>query len=146
MSTGLPVFDNTIQETNHWLHLVEARLPPCDRHQAYTAMRAVLHALRDRLPAQAVMGLSEQLPMLVRGFFLAGWRPTAGPSDIRTPEAFADEVAADLPPAFPRAADEVVRAVLSVVAERVDPGEVAKIVAHLPLPLHRFWPVEHRAA
>lgn len=146
MSTGLPVFDNTVQETNHWLQLVEARLRPCDRHQAYTAVRAVLHALRDRLPAQAVMGLSEQLPMLVRGFFMAGWRPADGPSGVRTPDAFAQEVAARLPPDFPRAADEVVVAVLSVLAERIDSGEVAKIVAHLPLPLHRFWPVEYHAA
>ena len=83
MSTGLPVFDTTVQASNAWLNAIEARFPPCDRQQAYAAFRAAGHVLRDRLPMEAVLGLSAQLPMLLRGVFLEGWRPDEGALDIR---------------------------------------------------------------
>lgn len=41
-----------------------------DRHAAYLALRATLHALRDRLTVEEVAELGAQLPMLIRGFDL----------------------------------------------------------------------------
>jgi uncharacterized protein (DUF2267 family) len=141
MSTGLPVFDTTVQETNLWLKGVEAHLPPCDRQLAYGALRAVLHVLRDRLPMEGVLALSAQLPMLLRGVFLEGWRPVEGPSHLRDPEDFAEAAAAHLPPKMPRQANEAVEAVFAVMSERLDPGEVAKLAHHLPIPLRSLFPV-----
>lgn len=146
MSTGLAVFDTTVQETNEWLKGIEARLPPCERQHAYGALRAVLHVLRDRLPMEAVLGLSAQLPILLRGVFLEGWRPVEGPSDIRDPVAFAQEVARRFPPSFPREPNEAVNAVFRVMSDRLDPGEVRKLIQHLPTSLRSFWPTEHPAA
>lgn len=143
MSTGLPIFDTTVQESNVWLKGVETRLPPCDRHQAYGALRAVLHVLRDRLPMDAVLGLSAQLPMLLRGLFLEGWRPVAGPSDIHDPQGFAGEVADRLPPKFPREPNEAAEAVFAVLAERLDPGEVTKLAQYLPSRLRSLFPAQH---
>ena len=74
MSIGLAVFDTTVQDTNEWLSGLEAQLPPCSRQQAYGALRAVFHVLRDRLTIDAVLGLSAQLPMLLRGVFMGGWQ------------------------------------------------------------------------
>jgi uncharacterized protein (DUF2267 family) len=55
MTTGLDVFDTTVQETNLWLKELMERLGTYDRHRAYSTLRAVLHALRDRIgPANAV--------------------------------------------------------------------------------------------
>jgi len=145
MSTGLAVFDTTVQETNVWLKLVEARLKPCDRQQAYGALRAVLHVLRDRLPMEAVLGLSAQLPMLLRGVTLEGWRPSDGVSDIRDPQAFAQAVAAGLPQDFPRQAGDAVEAVFSVLGDRLDPGETRKLIQYLPVALRRMWPAIHNS-
>jgi uncharacterized protein (DUF2267 family) len=139
-SAGLAVFDTTVQETNLWLKGVEARLPPCSRQQAYDALRAVLHGLRDRLPIEAVLGLSAQLPMLLRGVFLEGWRPGAGPTDISDPQIFADAIGGHLPPAFPRQPNEVTEAVLAVAAEQLDPGEMAKLAHYLPARLRNVFP------
>lgn len=47
MSTGLAVFDETIQESNGWLKQLESNLVPCSREQAYHGLRAALHVLRD---------------------------------------------------------------------------------------------------
>lgn len=146
MTTGLAVFDTTLQETNEWLKSVQARLWPCDRQQGYAATRAVLHALRDRLPVEAVLSLSAQLPMLMRGVFLEGWRPADGPTDIRHPDAFAEAVAQSLPAKFPRDARETIHAVFRTLARRLDTGEVEKIKAHLPAPLRTLWRPDDRAA
>lgn len=144
MSTGLPVFDTTVQETNEWLRRLEAELRPCDRHQAYGALRAVLQVLRDRLPIEGVAGLSAQLPILLRGVYFEGWRPLDRPSDIRDLQAFADRVAPHLPPGFPRQPNEAVQAVFTVLGARLDPGETRKIVEYLPRPLRAVWPFEHQ--
>jgi len=142
MSTGLPVFDTTVQETNLWLKAVEGRLPPCDRQEAYAALRSVLHVLRDRLPTEATLGLSAQLPMLLRGVFLEGWRPAAGPTGIRDPQVFASEVAEHLPPTFPCLPNETVTAVFAVMAEQLDAGEVSKLEQFLPPRLRNFFPAQ----
>jgi len=146
MTTGLTVFDTTVQQSNEWLRDVEQALQPCDRHQAYTALRAVLHTLRDRLPLAGVLGLSAQLPMLLRGMFLEGWRPAEGVLNVSEPQAFNQVVFDRLPPQFPREASGAVRAVFDVVADRLDPGEVAKLIQYLPTSLHGLWPSVYRPA
>lgn len=146
MSTGLPVFDTTLQESNEWLKEITGKLQPCDRHQAYAALRAVLHSLRDRLPMEGVLGLSAQLPMLLRGVFLEGWRPVGAPNDIRDPLVFAGDVQRQLPPNFPREPNAAVEAVFAVLEHRLDPGEVQKLLKYLPTPLRTYWPSAHHPA
>jgi uncharacterized protein (DUF2267 family) len=67
-ATRLDVFDATVHKTNEWLNDVMDALSSRDQHQAYAAMRATLHALRDRLTVEEVAQLGAQLPMLIRGF------------------------------------------------------------------------------
>jgi uncharacterized protein (DUF2267 family) len=140
MTKGPRIFDSSLLTANLWLTAVEERLLCEDRHAAYEALRAVLHVLRDRLPLEAVLGLSAQCPMLIRGLLLEGWRPQDGPSGIRDANAFGDTVADRLPPSFPFSGIEASEAVFGVLAERLDAGEVRKILAHLPEPLRRLWP------
>jgi uncharacterized protein (DUF2267 family) len=145
MSTGLAVFDTTVQETNEWLRGVEASLPPCSRQQAYRALRAVLQTLRDRLPIEAVLGLSARLPLLLRGVFLEGWQAEP-PSDIRKPAAFERAVDERLAPDFPCEPQGVIEAVFAVMVDRLDSGEVAKIIHHLPKSLGGMWPAANQSA
>ena len=48
-TTGLQAFDKTLQETNHWLKLMMGELGTDSRSVAFGALRASLHALRDRV-------------------------------------------------------------------------------------------------
>jgi uncharacterized protein (DUF2267 family) len=47
--SGVATLEHTVQETNIWLNALAEQLHFKDRHHAYSALRAVLHALRDRL-------------------------------------------------------------------------------------------------
>ena len=77
MTTGLDVFDKTVQESNLWLKDLMERLGTYDRHHAYSTLRAVLHGLRDRIGPESAAHLGAQLPMLLRGLYYEGWDPRA---------------------------------------------------------------------
>jgi len=61
-------------------------------------LRVVLHTLRDRLTPDEAVNLGAQLPMLVRGFYFEGWRPSQTSTRQRTREAFVSDVRAGLRP------------------------------------------------
>ena len=135
MSTsGLAVLDHTVQETNVWLKAVGEQLQ-LDRHDAYIALRAVLHALRDRLPPEVAVHLGAQLPMLIRGLYYEGWHMAGKPTKDRHVEEFAERIMQELPPQFPLDPLTVARGVFETLWERLDPGEFEKLMHHLPTSL-----------
>jgi len=139
-ASGVAALDHTIQETNIWLKALDERLHFHDRHQAYNALRAVLHALRDRLTPETAVHLGAQLPMLVRGLYYEGWHMAGKPTKDRSAQEFADHVLEQLPPQFRIDPLTVTKGVFELLWERLDPGESAKIIDHLPVPLRSLWP------
>lgn len=129
--TGLKVFDTTLQETHRWLHIVMAVLETDSRRLAFDALRAGLHALRDRIGPEPAVHLGAQLPMLLRGAYYEGWKPSAQTTE-RHADAFLEHIAALLPPTATIPPEEVLRATLTALAEGVDPGAFAKTVDMLP--------------
>lgn len=139
-ASGVATLDHTIQETNLWLKTVAEQLHFEDRHHAYNALRAVLHALRDRLPPEMAVHLGAQFPMLLRGLYYEGWHMSGKPTKDRSVQDFADHVLEQLPPQFHMDPLTVTRGVFKILWERLDPGESAKVIDHLPLPLRGLWP------
>lgn len=137
-ATGLEVFDRTLQTTNIWLDDVMDELGWTDRHKAYHALAAVLHALRDRLPVNTAAHLSAQLPLLIRGMFFEGWQPAKTPVKERT----ADEFLAHVTAAFVFDLDsdprQIVRGVVAVLEKHVSPGEMEKVCGVLPAPIREL--------
>ena len=140
MSTGLDTFDKTVQESNLWLKDVMERLNTTDRHHAYSTLRAVLHALRDRIGPESAAHLGAQLPMLLRGLFYEGWDPTGKPSKERHEADFLAHIARELPFADAAEVEQGVRAALDVLSKRIDRGTAVKFAAMFPLELRKFWP------
>ncbi len=138
-TTGLAVFDTTVNETNTWLEAVQAEVC-CGRHEAYVAMRAVLHALRDRLSPGGAMRLAAQLPLLLKGVFVEGWRPDDTPVRTHTAEAFVKQVADRLPAAFEFDASYVTRAVITVLWKQMHAGAIAKAKRQVPADIRELWP------
>jgi uncharacterized protein (DUF2267 family) len=137
--TSLTPIESTIQTTNIWLNDILERLGWQDQHRAYHALRAVLHALRDRLPVDQAAALAAQLPMLVRGFYYEGWHPHGKPVKERHKEEFLAHVAAafredpDVDPEW------VTRAVLQVLSKHVSGGEVESVKRSLPTEIRTLW-------
>lgn len=139
MTTGLAVFDTTLNETNRWLEALEDQLG-CDRHQAYAAMRAVMHVLRDRLEPASAMRLAAQLPILLKGVYVEGWRPDETPVRFRTAGAFVEAVRAALPDNFPFETELATRAALAVLWSQMDGGAMEKVRREIPDDLRTLWP------
>ena len=141
--TSLEVFDTTLQETNHWLKLMMQELDTNDRRRAFTALRAGLHALRDRIgPANAVH-LGAQLPMLLRGAYYEGWRlPDA--THERHAEDYLNHVDSYLPRNSAFDASEATLATFRVLVQCLDPGETQKLLRSLPAEIRALWPEEIR--
>lgn len=138
-ASGLKVFDSTLQLTNGWLHELMEELGWPQRERAYHALRAVLHALRDRLPVGEVAALAAQLPMLVRGIYYEGWRPLDGPLRGHRREELLAEVGAAFPGDRDVDPERVARAVFHVMGRHLTSGEVEGVKHLLPEELRVLW-------
>ena len=137
--SGLQVFDKTLQESNIWLKSLMDRLATNDRDYAYAALKATLHALRDRIGPENAVHLAAQLPMLLRGMFYEGWRLANSATRERHMAGFLEHVSQELPKALYNDPEDIVRAVFEVVWERIDSGEVSKLIKILPPELRDLW-------
>jgi uncharacterized protein (DUF2267 family) len=139
-TTGLEVFDKTVQTTNIWLKEIGEQIGP-DRQRCYQALRAVLFSLRDRLTPDEAAHLAAQLPMLVRGIYYEGYRPAGKPERIRSRDEFLEKIDTHLQQTRTLGADEAVRAVFKVLDHYLDPGEMAEVKQALPHEIRALFPV-----
>ena len=141
ITSTLTAFDNAIHSANTWIKdLAEELGDPDDKYRAYHAMRAVLHALRDRLTVEEAADLAAQLPMLVRGFYFEGWHPANKPLRERSRQQFLAHVATEFPTDIYTDPAYVTRAVFAVISRHVTPGEVADVKNSLPEEVRELWP------
>ncbi len=144
MSTNLRAFDSTIQTTHAWLNELAALGGWSDSHRSYLALRAVLHALRDRLSVDAAAALGAQLPMLVRGFYYESWHPHGKPLRGRKLEEFLAPIRAAFHQEPDLDTERMVRIVFRLLANHVTAGEIEKLKYTLPEAIRSLWPEEVR--
>jgi uncharacterized protein (DUF2267 family) len=138
-ATGLDVFDRTLHKANDWLNDLMVVLPTNETHAAYRALRATLHALRDRMTVEEASQLGAQLPMLIRGFYYAGWNPTGKPLRVRHKEDFLACISRDFSSdSFDP--EDLARGVFIVLTERITKGEIEDVKHVLPAKVRELWP------
>jgi uncharacterized protein (DUF2267 family) len=137
--TAVAAFESTIQTTNIWLNELQEHLGWQDHQHAYHALRAVLQALRDRLPVAQVAALGAQLPMLIRGFYYECWHPAGKPTKERRKEDFLAHIRATFGDYPDMDTEEVARAVFQVLANHVTPGEIEHVKIALPNEIRSLW-------
>ncbi|HEX9870658.1 MAG TPA: DUF2267 domain-containing protein [Candidatus Tectomicrobia bacterium] len=107
--------------------------------KASSALKATLHALRDRLMVDEVAHLGAQLPLLIRGMYYEGWNPAGKPVKERRKAAFLTEVQASFR-AGKLDTEPIVRGVFTVLAKHVTAGEIAAVTQMLAPELLDLWP------
>jgi uncharacterized protein (DUF2267 family) len=138
----ITAFESTVHTTNLWLNEIMERMATDDHQRAYHALRAVLHALRDRLPVNHAAALGAQLPMLVRGIYYEGWTPHRTPLKERKKAAFLYHIRMAFNHESDLDAEEVTRAVLHVLARHISKGEVESVKLTLPHEIRELWDEE----
>lgn len=137
VTTQVDALDTTIHKTNSWLKEIAEQLQT-NRNIALIALRAVLHTLRDRLTIEETAELSAQLPMLIRGLFFEGWKPSAQPVKYDR-EGFFAAIAAQFPNNLAFDSEQVTRAVFRVLSQHIAKGEMEDIRSILPADLKDLW-------
>lgn len=139
MTTGLDVFDQTLEKTNQLLHNIEIELGwEKHRHQTFQILRAVLHALRDRLSVSDAANFSAQLPLLLRGVFFEGWGPEAVPMKMDASD-FIERVRCEIFLDLNIPMLDLIRVVLGQIFYMMDPLEQEKIKKSLPEDFGEFF-------
>ncbi len=135
------VFDAQLATAKRWLgELMEnLDLSPKESARALHALRAGLHAIRDRLPANEVLDLGAQLPTLIRGIYFDGWTLRNDPRQIRESSAMIARVQRELAPDLHLDPVDVLRAVIHVLVEHVSDREIRDVIATLPKPIAELW-------
>jgi uncharacterized protein (DUF2267 family) len=138
-ATGLEVFDKTLQTTHIWLDEIIEDLGT-DRHTAWHVLGAVLHALRDRLPLDLSAHLSAELPLIVRGSYFDGWRPSKEALKERSLAEFLERVSQGLAGNKPIGSIDAARSVFAVLERHLAKGQAVKVCHALPEDVRGLWP------
>jgi uncharacterized protein (DUF2267 family) len=130
---------HSVQQTQEWLKALCEAGGYASETEALSVLRAVLHQLRDRLTPQEAVDLGAQLPIIVRGIYYEGWRPSRTPEKVRSAERFLDGIRDKLAP-HPIGPEHATRDVLSLLAQAIDSGEIADVIDQLPADIKALWP------
>ena len=139
MTSLVHLWDKAQSKSSSWISDLSDYLGWADPPLTLRALRAVLHALRDRLPPDEAVQLSAQMPLIIKGVYFEGWDPSATPVRARTREEFLALVRINLQRAA-RDIDPVTRAVFKLLAGRVSEGEIRDVRDVLPVELAELWP------
>jgi uncharacterized protein (DUF2267 family) len=128
-----------VEEANRFFKDVAVELGnPSDINHASRVTIAILHTLRERISPEESMHLIAQLPMILKGIYVDGWKITRQQNDVTTVDEFLDEVRAHCIRSAERdlgnnqEARAVVYAVLRVMRQYIDEGEMKHIKHQLP--------------
>lgn len=138
-ASRVTAFDKTLELTHHWLEEITSELGWEDQEKGYTALRAVLHALRDRVPPNEAVQLAAQLPMLVRGFYFDGWHPANKPLKYRHKKEFLQQVKKEAPGIAEDEVELTVTAVFHRLSVKMPGGEIDQVRAALPAEVRELW-------
>jgi len=131
------MFDKTMAKTREWLKDIEAELGFDNPNDAYRALRAVLHAIRDRLPVKESTDFASQLPMLMIGVYYSGWTPVDKPVKMRTVDEFLERVQEQLPKGMDPM--RITAGIIRVLERRVSSGEMRDVRRNFPERLREIW-------
>jgi uncharacterized protein (DUF2267 family) len=138
-ATTMQLFAETMEKTAQWLEELTTVISDSEPRRAYSVLRAVLRVLRDRLTVDEAVNLGAQLPMLIRGVYYEGWRPTGRPLKHRHKAEFLGLVAKAYPDLTATELEPAARAVFKLLSRHVTAGEIGQVWDQLPAEVRSLW-------
>jgi uncharacterized protein (DUF2267 family) len=138
-------FNRYATQGNYFLNHLSSELNLAEnKPRALRILRAVLHAIRNRISVEESTHFLSQLPMALKSIYVDSWDIGNKSSRARTRHDFMDEVyqlAGGKEGAFKRKEDveRYVRAVLDTLSEYISKGEMADVAATLPPQLRPYF-------
>jgi uncharacterized protein (DUF2267 family) len=132
-------FNKYVTDGEHFVKEVAIELDaPWDAAKGGRILRAVLHALRDRIPPRESLQLISQLPMLIKAIYVDGWQMKDDARQLRHLGDFIEAVRE----AGGKATidnfvtdydvERAIHAVFKVLKNHVSEGEIRDVLATLP--------------
>ena len=137
---GLEVIDHTVQLTHEWINELAERLDWSNHRNVFHLLRLTLTGLRDLLGHDEAAQFSAQLPILIRGVFYEGWRPSDTPLKDKHKGAFIARIDTQLAGYPEYRGEEDIRTVFKLFNGRISEGEVEDIRSALPSSIRNLWP------
>jgi uncharacterized protein (DUF2267 family) len=136
--TGIQELEAATNAAEDWVDALMQRLGWHDRQKVYLALVSGLHGLRDSLPRDEAIYLGADLPILLRGLYYEGWHPTGRPLTSRND--FLDRIHDGLHRDAGIDPEQVARAILALLGDRLPPAEAEDTRAATPQSLRALWP------
>lgn len=133
----VPNFVQAGQQARQWVDELAEDLN-WDVRRAYHLLRSVMQALRDWLSPEEMADLSAQLPILVRGIYFEGWKPSATVGE-RKKNAFIMRIESDFSHDLENP-DVAVAAVFRLLDRHISHGEIAQVRNSMKKSLRELWP------
>lgn len=126
-------FEKYANEGNHFIYEVMEALNTTNGPKAGRITRAVLHAIRDRIPPIDAIQLGQQLPMAIKGIYFDQYSITGKPVVIRNKKRFLnfikdhDGVSANRDFLSYEEVVDALQAVFLVLENHISPGQVHQL-------------------
>ncbi|OGR44422.1 MAG: hypothetical protein A2X28_09955 [Elusimicrobia bacterium GWA2_56_46] len=131
------LFDKSLAKTREWLKEIEAELGLTNPNEAYRVLRAVLHAVRERLPVKETAEFAAQLPIMITGVYYSGWIPNDKPARMRHASEFVDRVEAELPKNLDPV--RMTQGIIRVLGRHISKGALEDVKRNLSAAIREFW-------
>lgn len=139
-SSTVSSLNRSMHKTQIWLDELSELGHLDNPQQAYSVLRAVLHALRDRLTVDEAANFAAQLPLVVRGIYYEGWRPSTAPIKYKERSEFYDRVRNELRDKPKVDVAHATNAVFELLSAKITAGEMANLREMMPADLRLLWP------
>jgi uncharacterized protein (DUF2267 family) len=138
------VLEHGVERTRRWIEETAAELGTDDMLPASRTLKAVLHAIRDRIAATEAPHLAAELPERLRWAFYEHWDPSGVPLTYRDRDEFLRRVAEEARLASAMEASFAVFCVMTVMCRHLSAEEIEHISRALPAELRGVSPDRRR--
>ncbi len=132
-------FEKHCNEANSWLIDIADNLDhPGRTDWAYGCLKAVLHTIRDRTTLEEVFHFSAQLPVMIRGIYFEGYKPSGKPEKLNA-NKFMLKIKKEMGERTVVTAEEGFRVVLELLYKKTSEGEMDDLRGLMPKGIQQIW-------